>query len=655
MGGIFAPTTGQNGHRAPANSRRVVATHVYEDTEGKPAYRVCRTDPKGFFQQRYAGGTWQNGMAGVDRIPYRLPEVIAADLVVVVEGEKDVDRAYASGLIDLLSEQTGLKVAATCNAQGAGKWGAGWGVKYFAGKQVVILPDNDEPGQQHARQVVADLTGHAQAVAALNLPGLPPKGDLSDWLDSGRTAPEVAALIVAALEHPEREQQSRPSASAFSLADALDTGEYTPPHEEAIVERVLLARSVTILNGPPKVFKTCVATYLAACISKGEPFYGLATRQARVLYVAADVDHARMQRQLDVIDPFWRQRKQISLPILEKLPAKRLRLPMDGEILADLLRASRASVLVLDTFRRVVQDGLDPDKNKDISMFMGWLVAFAQQHGVAILLINHTNKGGRRVSGAGAFESDCQIEVLLNRVREKDAPRRQFLWLRPGVTRVREFEPIFLIPPVPREDDDGHAPPAAPLQELGAVGRVAIVNPYDDDGEGQQGTLAGKALELLKERPGHWFFTRQVAEALDVADNHARKELGKLLSAGLIERQGGATTPAQWRAPALAPSEIGVRGAGIESLRINTRTSHPQITECEQVDKRAAVAQREGSCLRHRATGRIWRIARVTLEEVHLIADDTGEPWPGGAIELAALSQFDVLEVQHEQPAAAQS
>ncbi|WP_051382648.1 hypothetical protein [Gloeobacter kilaueensis] len=194
----------------PADAQvRVIESYVYCDADGAPLYRIQRTQPKGFYQDKYDNilSSWVSGagvMRGVRRVPYRLPELIAADLIVVVEGERDAERAFSSSLTELLAEQTGLKVAATTNAQGAEKWEVGWGKQYFGGKKIVVLPDNDEPGQQHARQVAADLTGHAQVVVVLNLPGLPPKGDLSDWLDSGRTVEQAARLIIEALEQPEQ-------------------------------------------------------------------------------------------------------------------------------------------------------------------------------------------------------------------------------------------------------------------------------------------------------------------------------------------------------------------------------------------------------------------------------------------------------------------
>ena len=50
---------------------------------------------------------------------------------------------------------------------------------------LVVLPDNDEPGRRHAEKVAKSLWSKAASIKVLKLPGLPDKGDVSDWLDAG--------------------------------------------------------------------------------------------------------------------------------------------------------------------------------------------------------------------------------------------------------------------------------------------------------------------------------------------------------------------------------------------------------------------------------------------------------------------------------------
>ena len=162
----------------------VAATYDYCDEAGALVFQVLRYEPKTFRQRRPEGSGWSWSVKGVRKLPYRLPELLAAPTdasVFIVEGEKDADRLAALGLV------------ATCNAGGAGKWKKEHS-EFLRARRVVVLPDNDEAGEKHAQQVERSLRGIAAEVQTLVLPNLPDKGDVSDWLDAGGTVEELVAL-----------------------------------------------------------------------------------------------------------------------------------------------------------------------------------------------------------------------------------------------------------------------------------------------------------------------------------------------------------------------------------------------------------------------------------------------------------------------------
>jgi hypothetical protein len=174
--------------RERRDSRTVVATYDYRDRHGELLYQVCRFEPKGFAVRRGDGsGRWVWNLRGVARVPYRLPELAAVPAggrVVIVEGERDADRLTELGII------------ATTNPGGAGKWQSAYNEE-LRDRAVVVLPDNDAPGRQHAEAVVASLRGVARSAVIVELPGLVPKGDVSDWLDDIGTATELATLLLS--------------------------------------------------------------------------------------------------------------------------------------------------------------------------------------------------------------------------------------------------------------------------------------------------------------------------------------------------------------------------------------------------------------------------------------------------------------------------
>ena len=125
-----------------------------------------RYEPKDFLQRRpdtKKPGGWDWKLGDVRRVLYRLPDVLAAAAeertIFLVEGEKDADALHERGLI------------ATTNAGGADKWKAEFSVA-LTGAQVVLIPDNDEPGRKHVQRAGADLTNRGIPVRVLELPHL---------------------------------------------------------------------------------------------------------------------------------------------------------------------------------------------------------------------------------------------------------------------------------------------------------------------------------------------------------------------------------------------------------------------------------------------------------------------------------------------------
>lgn len=137
----------------PRSRGKVTHRHFYRDEEGDPYQMVYRYEDGSAKYFRYTGcGKYRAGLKRMKRTLYNLPEVIAADTVLFVEGEKKADILTKLRLLD----SNGNPVAITTTG-GATSWRIEH-VEHLRGKRVVLLPDTDDPGLRHSADVQVGLT-----------------------------------------------------------------------------------------------------------------------------------------------------------------------------------------------------------------------------------------------------------------------------------------------------------------------------------------------------------------------------------------------------------------------------------------------------------------------------------------------------------------
>jgi predicted transcriptional regulator len=181
----------------------------YHDRNGNEHFVVVRFDSDNTKDFR---PFCRNGSAWIAADPpsklplFRLPELIArtGELVFIVEGEKSACELATLGLLVTTSAH---------GAKSANK--TVW--QPLAGREIVILPDNDAEGRAYA-QTVARILSRLSPPAEVRIfepPGLPPKGDCVDWLGArdARTPEEITAELLGLVRNTEviREaEKSRP-------------------------------------------------------------------------------------------------------------------------------------------------------------------------------------------------------------------------------------------------------------------------------------------------------------------------------------------------------------------------------------------------------------------------------------------------------------
>lgn len=153
-----------------------VDRYPYTDENDKLLFYTIRYLPK-TFKQCHPGPNGEIiwNLEGVRRVLYHLSDVIRArdygDTIYITEGEKDCDNLW-------------LKVIkpATCNPMGAGKWSDSYTQTLKGAREMVIIPDNDQAGYNHAQLVANSLHENVSSLKVLLIPA--PHKDFSDWMEA---------------------------------------------------------------------------------------------------------------------------------------------------------------------------------------------------------------------------------------------------------------------------------------------------------------------------------------------------------------------------------------------------------------------------------------------------------------------------------------
>jgi hypothetical protein len=365
-----------SGRRAAFRRLSRAVDYVYQDEHGAPYLRVTRTEPKAFRQAHFLEGKWRVGAPKGPKIPYRLPEILAAvhDTVFIVEGEKDADALAAAGFV------------VTTASGGAGKWTEDLN-RWFVGKTVYILPDNDKPGADHAEKVAHNLAAVARDVRIVKLPGLAPKGDVSDWLAAGG---DPNGLI----DHCKAQPRYEPAADRPRGITAAELQGKVFPPVDWIVEGYI-AEGLTVLAGKPKIGKSWLALDIALGVAQsGLALGGRQCVRGAVLYAALEDTPRRLQDRLRRLlgplsrDPWPRELTLWSHGEMDRIDGAGI-----DQLRAWIAANPSARLIIIDTFAKVRAGQLGNETTYAADYReVGALKAIHEETGVSVILVAHQRK-----------------------------------------------------------------------------------------------------------------------------------------------------------------------------------------------------------------------------------------------------------------------
>ena len=410
------PTKRFSDHHLTSRGYKFITGYEYVSADGEVVFEVLRyhhdTEGKTFIQRRPDGnGGWFAGRG--EPILYRLPDILAnsTDPIFIAEGEKDCDRLASLGFLATTAPQ--------------GSWPDD--LSALAGRKVYVLADNDVPGERKAAAAVERLQGIA-TVTRVEIPGLPDKGDVSDWFDAGNAAEQLVALCQDASPLPANDN------IASVVTDTLPfvypskwQGQAVPPRRW-LIDKLVPMRTVTLLSGDGGLGKSLFALQASVAAVLGKEVAGLEPSQGRVLYVGAEDEVDEFHRRIhDVLAEHGAAYEDLGddfllLPLADRdatlaMPEKSGK--MSQTPLFHSLRARisefRPKLIVLDTSADLY-GGNEIDRSQ-VRQFVAMLRSIAIEYDCAIVLLSHPSVAGMQsgsgTSGSTAWNNSVRARLYL--------------------------------------------------------------------------------------------------------------------------------------------------------------------------------------------------------------------------------------------------
>ncbi len=521
--------------RQYGGARKIIETYAYTDEGGGLLYQVCRYEPKDFRQRRPdSNGGWIWNLDGVQRVLYGLPRLLATgrpETVFVVEGEKDAGRLQSLGL------------TATTNAGGAIQRPEQWRSEYseaLRGRSVIILPDNDDAGHRHARLVAGALLGIAASVKVLSLPGLPQKGDISDWLDAGHPAEELVKLAEEAPEYTPGDGEQASAGGAIPEFPVLYNREIgksgiieiwlqpEPAPRRWTVPGLLPEGCISTWYGDAGVFKSWLACYLASVKAGGLHFLEHAMQAAPVIFIDAELDDEEFIRRAYQVGRGLGLSRPPEGLYYYRLPGS-LADPAVIEGVRELVESTQAGLVILDSLTMACF-GADLKEAGDVTAILRGIETWG-----TVLTLDHIAKpmAGANLSHYRPFGSQFKYAGARSVVQIVKAESGRGLMLRPVKSNFSALgEPVGV---EIKFHSDRVVFASAQLTDEAMAGLDAHLPAKEQVLQAlvQQGQTRPEAL----------------AEVLGMAEKTVRNHLSALRAEGRVNTTGGEWQPANSRFP----------------------------------------------------------------------------------------------------------
>jgi putative DNA primase/helicase len=412
-----------NGPPVSADEER---RHLYRRNGSTIRVKIKRRGGRYVNWYRVTDG-WQAGKPeGYEPCPYTgtldaFDSEFRTEVLYWPEGEKDCDTLSREGLPAFTFGGTGDGLPAGID-------------HYLAGRDLVILADNDVGGRKHAVKKAGLAQPIAKSVRIVEFRELPEKADVTDFL--------VTASLA---EFEERVRQTplwaappEPSNASVPLMRELVTcnlSDVTPEKIDWLWPGRLAIGKLTILAGEPGLGKSQMAIYIASTVTRGSNWIGTADRprRARVLMLSAEDGLADTVRPR--FDAAGGDASMVSVIRSTESAGVPGRNRGTFNLAADLMLLEReierhgdVDLVVIDPLSSYMLN-VDSHRNTDVRAVLEPMEEMAERMKVAILATTHLSKGDgkaiNRIIGSIAFVAAARAVFTV--VEDPDEEGRRLL------------------------------------------------------------------------------------------------------------------------------------------------------------------------------------------------------------------------------------
>ena len=366
-----------------------VRKYYEQDTTGG-IVRDSSGKPKKQFRQ------FMNGRQGIPepRPLYNIPNILEADKVIWVEGEKCADALNELGYV------------ATCTIGGAGMLSENTAYKFdftpLSGKELILWPDNDEAGKKLA-QIVEAQAKQAGVKSTLMLKIPSTKSDKWDAADAVDEDFDIDKMI--------KSNENKIKKQISLLDDTLLIDQYFVG--KAPEQKFLIGDTIPL--GVPCVFAAAgdsgkgmmtldLAMKVASGASMQSSFGGLVAEHGDVILITAEDDKDEMHRRISRLDPSkYRESYEHKLrilplpnlggvfPIMQKFDNSYLMGEEFSRIYDQMLEMNTLKLIIIDPMASFVHADVNADPAAGAA-FMSLLAQMATETGATVMVNHHMAK-----------------------------------------------------------------------------------------------------------------------------------------------------------------------------------------------------------------------------------------------------------------------